>query len=284
MKKFDVTFCKCGRIHVREHNYDWLAKDWNKRSLVDVCTNCGITTHTFLTPYAEGEFTVNCIDLRDEFFEGFGVSVVRTHVTDTKPGNRSGAAGDTGFFGTYAPFNPKDEDGIDYGYEVHQVMSTSNSGLRPMFDASCLIRISPNLVNNLRTYPVIITSEDTTYVDESMKGKPGSVPVISVATYTRLINGETPSAKVFICGSTGFIDALGNNAVANTELFRCMLAATGNDTIIVNIEDKEFQDTTIIVDEGTVNLIVRYLVILLPAFVAVVGVVIYFVRKYWNGQ
>lgn len=70
MEKFNITFCRCGRIHVAEHGYDWLAKDWKNRSLVNVCTNCGATTSTTLSPYEEESFTVNCVDLRDESFEG----------------------------------------------------------------------------------------------------------------------------------------------------------------------------------------------------------------------
>ena len=70
MEKFDIVFCNCGRIHAHVHDYDWLAEDWKNRSLVNICTNCGAATRTFLEPYEEDSFTVNCVDLKDVSFEG----------------------------------------------------------------------------------------------------------------------------------------------------------------------------------------------------------------------
>ena len=224
----------------------------------------------------------------DEFLEGFGVSVTRTPISDNKEGNRTGLAGDESFFGTYSEFTPND-DNIDYGYDIHKSISESGSGLRPRFTASCLIKIDEdalnNRINNLGVYSIVVTSEDgTAYVDEgAAKENPGSVPVMTVSKYSRLIPGDQSyTANVILCGSTGFIDEFGNDAVANTDLFKCLLVDCGNDTIVTGVEDvKFFDDHSIIVDREASISIMLFLAVLVPVIIAITGIAVYVVRKYF---
>lgn len=54
-KMYDVTFCRCGRIHVFPMGeYDWLAALQNKRAVVQVCKNCGRTTEITVDPFYDG--------------------------------------------------------------------------------------------------------------------------------------------------------------------------------------------------------------------------------------
>ena len=39
--KYDISICMCGRIHVREWHYNWLADDHKNRAIVNICANCG---------------------------------------------------------------------------------------------------------------------------------------------------------------------------------------------------------------------------------------------------
>lgn len=71
MVMFDVRFCRCGRIHVMDGSvYDWLAGDHTKRSVVRICSNCGVATRSFLDTYEDG-FAMNTYDLRDTEEEMF---------------------------------------------------------------------------------------------------------------------------------------------------------------------------------------------------------------------
>lgn len=232
----------------------------------------------FMNPYTGGS-TPNF----DEFLDIFGVAVEKTPISDYKEGNRSGLAADASFFGSYSKFTP-DIDGMDYGYDIHKPVSESGSGLRPLFSASCFISVKENKVKNLRVYPIVLTSEDgTVFVDENTdRENPGSVPVITVSEYSKLIAGDDEyTSHVILCGSTGFIDQLGNNAVANTDLFRCMLVATGNDTIVTDIDYKFFDDHSIMVDEKTVNESIWKLAVLVPAIISVLGIAVFVMRKYF---
>lgn len=50
--KYDVWFCKCGRIHLMNNDkYDWLAEDFQNRKIIRVCQNCGATRQTWLDEY-----------------------------------------------------------------------------------------------------------------------------------------------------------------------------------------------------------------------------------------
>lgn len=232
----------------------------------------------FMDPYTNAD-----MPNFDEFLDVFGVAVERTPILDNKEGNRTGLAGDASFFGTYSAFSP-DVDGMDYGYDIHKPISESGSGLRPRFAAACRITLTGNGGKNLSVYPIVHTSKDgTVYVDESTgKGKPGSVPVITVSKYSRLDpNVGTRKGNVILCGSTGFIDELGNSAVANTDLFRCLLVDTGNDTIVTDIDYKFFDDNSIIVDRETANFKMLLLAVFVPVLIAVAGIAIYVVRKYY---
>lgn len=47
--KYDVWFCKCGRIHLMNNNkYEWLVNDFKNRKIVQICQNCGATRQIWL--------------------------------------------------------------------------------------------------------------------------------------------------------------------------------------------------------------------------------------------
>lgn len=71
MGMFEARFCRCGRIHVKDQkDYDWMAEDHTKRSVIDICSNCGVSHKTFLEPYEDG-FALCSSDLRDSEDEVF---------------------------------------------------------------------------------------------------------------------------------------------------------------------------------------------------------------------
>lgn len=74
MKRYDVWFCDCGRIHIMDYeNYDWMIENCEHRQVIRVCTNCGNVHGQFLTKayYEEiGEgFDVNGFDVTDRSFD-----------------------------------------------------------------------------------------------------------------------------------------------------------------------------------------------------------------------
>lgn len=71
MKRYDVWFCECGRIHIMEYeNFDWMKDNCAHRQVIRVCTNCGAVYGQFLTRnYYEdiGEgFDINGFDITDK--------------------------------------------------------------------------------------------------------------------------------------------------------------------------------------------------------------------------
>lgn len=62
--------CNCGRIHVIQDGWDWIAEDYKTRSIIHVCTNCGNTVKMFLNDFDEG-YATNVVDFRDQDIEGF---------------------------------------------------------------------------------------------------------------------------------------------------------------------------------------------------------------------
>ena len=63
--KYSCWFCGCGRIHILANDlYDWMTEDYEHRSIVQVCNNCGTSHKIFLSDNGEG-FDVNAMDLRD---------------------------------------------------------------------------------------------------------------------------------------------------------------------------------------------------------------------------
>jgi len=64
MKKFDIRFCKCGRIHhMPSDELDWLAKDTKHRAIIRICANCGMAEVVFLSETFNNKFDVNVCDL-----------------------------------------------------------------------------------------------------------------------------------------------------------------------------------------------------------------------------
>ena len=62
---YEVRFCNCGRIHVMpKDELDWLSEDWQNRSIIRICANCGATDIMFLSEYMEG-YAVNCNSFND---------------------------------------------------------------------------------------------------------------------------------------------------------------------------------------------------------------------------
>lgn len=80
MAKYDVWFCSCGRIHLMNNDkYDWLADDFENRTIIRVCQNCGLTRKTWLDEesYFDGEldkpsFIICGTDLKEKEFIGDG--------------------------------------------------------------------------------------------------------------------------------------------------------------------------------------------------------------------
>lgn len=74
MKKYDVWFCHCGRVHFMPWElWDWMQGDCEHRCVIQVCQNCGATVMHFLTENGEG-FDMNGVSVRDqEFSTGDGM-------------------------------------------------------------------------------------------------------------------------------------------------------------------------------------------------------------------
>lgn len=69
--KYDVWFCKCGRIHLmNKRKYDWLADDSKNRKIICVCQNCGATRQTWLDEYFEGGNIICSSDVKEGEFIG----------------------------------------------------------------------------------------------------------------------------------------------------------------------------------------------------------------------
>lgn len=60
MKKYDVMFCCCGRVHFMPMAwYDWMQEDCEHRRIIRVCQNCGATIMVFLDKNG------NCFDVHE---------------------------------------------------------------------------------------------------------------------------------------------------------------------------------------------------------------------------
>ena len=65
-KKYEVSFCSCGHIHIMPSEYlDWIQEDYKHRSIIQICRNCGSSYKTFLDEYFEGGFVICGCDVED---------------------------------------------------------------------------------------------------------------------------------------------------------------------------------------------------------------------------
>ena len=65
MGKYEVYVCSCGRIHLMDRsNFDWLSNNYTKRSVIQICNNCGAARETFLDEYMDG-FAVCKEEIKD---------------------------------------------------------------------------------------------------------------------------------------------------------------------------------------------------------------------------
>ncbi len=178
------------------------------------------------------------------------------------------------FLGTYDPDTSSD------GYAIHSPISKNNKDYLPAFGVSCYMEtVSKN--DNFSVSPIIITSDKAkVYVGENNFQYIPDVPLMTVSTYSKLINEKEKTARVFVCGSTGFVNELTNASFSNEELFKQCVVSMGNEDIIMDIDFKVLDDTAISVTNSVKKDMRNILVIAIPSAIALVGVVVYIKRKY----
>lgn len=65
--KYDVKFCRCGRIHAYENKdlWDFLQDDYKNRRVLTVCTHCGSTRLMWLDEYLDEGLAQNSTDINE---------------------------------------------------------------------------------------------------------------------------------------------------------------------------------------------------------------------------
>lgn len=68
MKKYDVIFCSCGRVHFIDYNKLIDVCDKKGKELLHICNNCGATIRRGLDEYMDGKSWYS-VDARNKEFE-----------------------------------------------------------------------------------------------------------------------------------------------------------------------------------------------------------------------
>ncbi|MBQ8146153.1 MAG: Gldg family protein [Clostridia bacterium] len=160
---------------------------------------------------------------------------------------------------------------------------------RPILDNSGILQIderysattdSENGFNDtsaLRyTLPLVQTSANA-----SFNGETGKHTVMSVTSFTTFEENEAAYSYMVVCPSASFIDAdyMNSNIYSNYEMVLALIHSTSNANVPVNLDFKAFADYELDITQSQANATFVCLVTIMPAIVAIIGIVVIVRRK-----
>lgn len=126
------------------------------------------------------------------------------------------------------------------------------------------------------TLPLLQTSANA-----SFNGETGKHTVMSVTSFTTIKENEAAFSYMVVCPSASFIDKdyLNSNVYSNYEMVLALIHSTSNVNVPVNLDFKAFADYELDITQSQATTTFICLVTILPALVAIVGVVVIVRRK-----
>lgn len=209
--------------------------------------------------------------------EGFGVRVSNLYpVVDygTILGTSSYSSEDWRFLGSYSSENSGS------GYNMHKAISTMGAANGPAFGISCLMDIPKTNIGAMEISPIVVTGKDAVVMTGSETLAAPGYPLMTLSKYAKLVDDKERCGNAVICASSAFLYELDSPALANADLFKHILAATGNDSIVADIEFKVLDESSIEVTSAVAEGMMKKLGIVVPVIIAVLGVAMFIKRKY----
>ncbi len=134
-----------------------------------------------------------------------------------------------------------------------------------------------------RAVSPILTSYDSAVAMKDGKSiGTGEYNLMTVSRESRLIDNEYYYSYVVVGGSSSFADAkyLFSNAYANSDILSSVMRSSGRDRTLADIKFKEFDDTDLVITTAESTNWTVALVTVLPAIIAVIGLVVWVRRKH----
>lgn len=107
-----------------------------------------------------------------------------------------------------------------------------------------------------------------------------NVPVMTLSKYIKNIDGNEYCANVLMCGSSYFLDLIGYpSGNANADVIKNALVEMGDESVVSGIDFKLVEDSSLQVTTDDFKYQILKLSTIIPAIIAVIGIVVYIKRK-----
>lgn len=178
--------------------------------------------------------------------------------------------------GLYFIGTPDENDGD--GGKIHSEVTSSGADIT-IFANSTPLNIMFEENSSKRVSPVYTTSADSVLYHEGEVQKVPSLPLMTVSTYTKMINSKEYFSRVLVCGSTVFLNTLSDSSFANADILKSAFVQMGNQNVVTGIEYKVVEDTALTVTGDLFKKYTTALGTVIPVIIAIIGVIVYVKRK-----
>lgn len=175
----------------------------------------------------------------------------------------------------------KDSLGASLYLDISKLDTMPDTVVRNAMPIKMLWEQDDALEGGRQVSPVLLTHDTAVGVKDGKEAKLGAVPLMTVSRESRIVDNDYYYSYVLACGSANYTDAswLLSNSYANSDIIYNAMRITGSERVLADIEYKVLDDTTMVITTAQANGWTVALTAVLPAILAVCGVVVYVRRK-----
>ncbi len=178
--------------------------------------------------------------------------------------------------GLYFIGTPAENDGD--GTKIHSEVTSSGADITIFANSTPLyVMFEENAAKKVS--PVYTSSKNSVLYREGAAQQVPTIPLMTVSTYTKMINSKEYSSRVLVCGSTVFLNTLSDNSFSNADILKSAFVQMGNENVVTGIDYKVVEDTALTVTGDLFKKYTTALGSIIPIIIAIIGVVVYIKRK-----
>lgn len=169
-------------------------------------------------------------------------------------------------------------DSTGAGSAIHNSITTSG------VNATVFANVTPLEIlfaekNTKTVSPVYVTSEQSVRYRNGEPEAVSHMPVMTLSTYSKYIDNEEYISNVLVCGSSVYMNFIGDQSYANADVLKSAFALMGNESVVTGISYKVVEDTALTVTQEDFKNYAVMLSTIVPVIIALIGIYVYIKRK-----